>query len=193
MEGTVPGIGIEPDFVQTAFSLVANQISQPVATAKGIYLLKLKEKKDSYIPTFEKAKASAEKFLRQKKAADLASEEAKEYLAKLKDIYKAEPSNFNFKKTLESSSLVYKESPLFNYGQYIPDIGVSKEFLDQAFGLRDENKHFGFVSTEQGSYIMILLETIPIDEKKFAEEKENFKEELLQKKKEIAFNNFFWN
>ncbi|MBM3247907.1 MAG: hypothetical protein FJZ10_00555 [Candidatus Omnitrophica bacterium] len=191
LEGTVPGIGIELDFVQTAFSLVANQISKPVATAKGIYLLKLKEKKDSYIPTFEEAKASVEKVIKTKKAMELASGKAKEYLAKLEDIHKTNPNNFNFQKTLESEALAYKESPLFNYGQYIPDIGVSKEFLDEAFGLRDKNKVFGFVSTEQGSYIMRLLEAVPIDEKKFTEEKEAFKEKLLQQKKEIAFNNFF--
>lgn len=191
MEEPIPGLGVEFEFIQTAFNLEDGQISKPITTSKGIYLLKLKESKDSYIPTFKEAKASVEKVIKTKKAMELASAKAKEYLAKLESIYKTNPNNFNFQKTLESGSLNYKESPLFNYGQYIPDIGVSKEFLDEAFSLRDMNKNFGLVSTEQGSYILKLVEAIPIDEKKFTEEKEAFKEKLLQQKKEVAFNNFF--
>ena len=193
LDEPVPGLGVEPDFIQIAFSLRDNRISEPVLTSKGIFLLKLKEKKDAYVPNFEEAKSAVEKVLKTNKALQLASAKAKEYLAKLEEIYKSDPSRFNFRKALESDSLNYKVSPLFNYGQYIPDIGVSKDFLDEAFGLKDKNKPFGFVTTATGSYIMDLVESVPIDEKKFTQEKEAFKEKLLQHKKEVAFIISFWN
>lgn len=190
-EEPIPGLGIELEFIQSAFNLKDNEISKPVKTAKGIYLLKLKEKKDSYLPEFSEAKPWVEKVIKRQKALKLAYDQAKEYLAKLEDISKTDPANFNFKKTIEADSLNYKESPLFNYGQYITDIGVSKEFSEEAFSLKEKTKVLGLVSTEQGSYIMRLEDFVPIDEKKFSQEKEDFKKKLLQLKKDEAFNKFF--
>jgi peptidyl-prolyl cis-trans isomerase D len=187
----IPDLGLQFEFNQAAFSLEDNQISKPVQTNKGIYILKLKEKKDSYIPTFEEVKDSVENILKHKKAAELAKNKAKEYLAKFQEVYRSNPNSFNFKKIVEMETLNYAQTPLFKHGEYVPDVGASKEFNEEAFSLKNKTKPFGFVSTQQGTYIIKLEEFIPIDEEKFAKEKEEFKNRLLQKKKDKVFNKFF--
>lgn len=188
---TVPALGLNFQFNQVAFSLKEKQISQPVKTNSGIYILKLKEKKDSYIPNFEEAKKSVEETLKNKNAAKLAEDKAKEYLAKLEELYKNNPAAIDFKKSAESEELTYNQTPLFSYEEYVPDIGISKSFSDEAFALRDTNKIFGFASSDRGSFILKLEEFVPIDEEKFKKEEEDYKEKLLQKKKDLEFNKFF--
>jgi len=187
----VPGFGLQYEIIQAAVSLENNQVSNPVETIKGIFILKLKERKPSYIPTFEEAKPSVEDILKNQKALQLAENKAKEYLAVLKENYENHPKSFKMKNSAESESLNYAQTPLFKYGEYISDIGTSKELSDEAFSLKGETKIFGFVSTSKGSYILKLEEFVTIDEKKFVQEKETFKEWLLQKKKDETFNIFF--
>ena len=188
----LPELGIQFDFIQTAFSLKTGQISEPVLTTKGIYILKLKEKKDSHIPTFEEIKESVEKTLKSKKATKLAKEKTKEYLVQFEEAYKNNPNKFDLKKAAKRESLSYQQTPLLKLGEYIPDVGASEDFLDEAFSLKeDESKALGLVSTEQGAYIIKVEEFVPIDEKEFEEVKKEFKNKLLQNKKDEAFNKFF--
>ncbi len=73
---------------------------------------------------------------------------------------------------------------------YIPEIGPAKEFIDIASSIK-----IGSISkplkTLQGWVILEPLELNPIDEAKFMEEKDKFKENLLTNRKEEEFNKYF--
>lgn len=187
----IPGFGLQFEIIQAAANLSAEAISNPIEIPKGIYLLKLKEKKASYIPLFEEAKPSVEQVIKSQKAKLVAENKAKEYLAKLEEVYKTNPGGFNLENMAKRDSLIYTQTPLFKFGEYVPDIGASEEFSKKAFNLKDGNKILDLVSAAKGSYILKLEQFIPIDENKFTKEKEAFKEGLLFKRKDNAFNQFF--
>jgi peptidyl-prolyl cis-trans isomerase D len=187
----IPGFGLEFEIIQAAANLSSEAISNPIEIPKGIYLLKLKEKKASYIPFFEEAKPSVEQIFKNQKAQKLTEDKAKEYLSKLEEVYRADPGDFNLENTAKNDSLNYAQTPLFKFGEYVPDIGASQEFSKKAFNLKDGNKILDLVSTTKGAYILRLEQFVPIDENKFAKEKDAFKEGLLFKRKDDAFNQFF--
>jgi len=62
-------------------------------------------------------------------------------------------------------------------------------FWNSAIKLKD-NQISSVLSNEQGYYIIKLKSIKPIDEKKFAEEKDDFGKQLLSSKKNEAFNKF---
>lgn len=190
-QGPITDIGWSNEFLEASFSLKQNEISQPLTTSKGVYILKLKEKKDSYIPGLREAEKDVRKILIAKKSLELAEAKAKETLEKINKIFKGS-KKIDFVKLSKILGLEIKNTSLFKYGEYIPAIGVAKEFRDAAFALKNkESKISDIVSLPQGFCILKLEEYQGIDEKKFASEKEGFKTGLLDKKKKDFFNNYF--
>ncbi len=190
-QGPIPAIGWSNEFLETAFNLKPQEISPPLETPKGIYILKLKEKRDSYIPDLVEVESEVKKILIFEKSSELAQAKAKESLEKIRKIQKAN-KKIDFAKLAKSFEVELKTTPLFKYGEYIPTIGIAKEFQDAAFSLRDsKDKISEVISLPAGFCILKLEENQKIDEKKFGQEKENFKKELLDKKKKEAFNSFF--
>lgn len=189
--GPIPAIGWSNEFWETVFSLKPQEISKPLETPKGIYILRSKEKKDSYIPVFGEVETEIKKILSSKKALELAEDKAKQALEKIRTIYKTS-KKINFTKLSQFFSLETQTTPLFKYGEYIPNIGIAKEFQDAAFKLKDsKDKVSGIISLPTGFCILKLEGNQEIDEKKFIQEKEEFKKAQLDKKKKEAFNSFF--
>ena len=190
-KGPVPDIGWSYQFIQTAFNLGANQISEPIKTQKGCYILKLKEKKDSYIPDIKETKEKISNTLKQKKAKELAKTKAKEYLQTILEIYRTTPKELDLDELAQQWHAKAEQAPLFNRQSYIPNIGISKVFTDVAFALKDKEEPFDVVTTERGTFIIRLEEYIPVDKDRFLKDKESFKTKILKNKKNEFFNNFF--
>jgi len=190
-EGPVPDMGWSYEFIQAAFNLNSNQISKPVQTKKGCYVLKLKEEKDSYIPDIEEVKEKISDILKHKKAKELAKTKGKEYLDAILEIYRVNPENVNFNNLAKEWNAETNTTSLFNRQDYIPNIGRSKDFIDKAFSLREKQEPFDIVSTEKGTFIIKLEEFILVDEDKFSRERESFKVKILKNKKNESFNKFF--
>ncbi|MFC1703239.1 SurA N-terminal domain-containing protein [Candidatus Omnitrophota bacterium] len=190
-EGPVKGFGWNFEFIELAFQLQENQISQPIETPKGYYLLRLKEKKEAHLPELKDVKQRIETILRDRKARELAEKKADAHHAQLQELFDASPESFDFNKSAQTLSLEVKQTPLFTYGKYVPDIGASEEFSETAFGLLEPDSTFELTQTQKGFYIIALDEHIKADEETFSEEKEQFQSQYLQKKKYDEFNKFF--
>ncbi|MDP3014592.1 MAG: peptidyl-prolyl cis-trans isomerase, partial [Candidatus Subteraquimicrobiales bacterium] len=178
-----PGVAFE--IIQTALMLKGKQFSNPVLATTGCFIVRIKEEKDSYLPDFAEAKLKVEKILLQQKSRKLAEEKAKQIHDKINLKVK------NLSGWAAEFNLKVNQTPLFKLGEYLPNVGPSVEFQNAAFGLKDKNKISEVVSAPQGFYILKLDEFIPIDELKFKDEKNVFKEKLLEEKKKEFFNNFF--
>ncbi len=190
-QGPVPAIGWSKEFLETAFNLKAQEISAPLETSKGIYILKLKEQKDSFIPGLAEMEPDIKKILDFKEAYGLAENKAKEASEKIRTILKA-AQKIDFAKLAKSFTVEAQITPFFKYGDYIPNIGVAKEFQEAAFKLKDSpDKVSGVISLPREFCILKLEEYAGIDEKKFAQEKEEFKKSQLEKQKKEYFNKFF--
>jgi hypothetical protein len=93
----------------------------------------------------------------------------------------------SFVKSAGKLSLAIKETEEFTRFSYISGIGQSAAFTQAAFGLVP-GEISGLIGIPNGYCILSLKELIPVDEEKFAQEKEKFAEELLAKRQEESFN-----
>lgn len=110
----------ENELVARAFTLKQGELGGPVETAKGIYLLKVVEKKAAAVPPLAEVKGQVEAKLLEVKAAELAKKKAEETLAQL-----------------AKGGVATKESGSFGYSAAgnVPGIGTSPELMEAAFAL----------------------------------------------------------
>lgn len=168
----VPGIGWSPEILNLLSKLKIGQYSPAIQTGRYYYILRLKEKKEAYIPDFEKLKDKVKERFIKYKSTKLAKDKIEECLANLKEC------------GLKSGSTGY-----FKYGSYIEGIGASDILWLKARELK-EGEFSNIITMPSGFYIIKLKSGIPIDEKKFEKEKAEFSQKLLAQKKEEYFAQF---
>lgn len=178
----IPGIGFSRQFVEEAFILAGDEISDIIITSQGLYIISLKEKKASYIPSFEEVKTEAEEGARKIKAGELAGEKAEEVLAKIKRL--------SFEESAGELSLNIEKSGPFARRDYVSHIGAAPEFPSLTADLK-AGEISKVVSTPEGYAIFRIDNIEAADEEKFFEEKEEFKNRLLAQKKEDYFQVWF--
>ena len=189
MEQPNLNIGWSFELLQRAFNLEANQISEPIETSKGYYILKLKEKRDSYVPDYQEVEQKVNDALILEKARKIAQQKGDDYLNQIKDKLEKNPQ-IDFNAVANSLGLKVDQTPLFSRSQYLPTIGLSKEFQEVAFSLDDKHKISGLVETVKGYCILYRDKYVPIDKDKFEKEKEEFRNDLLTQIKNKVFNSF---
>lgn len=177
-------IGLSFEFLNTAFSLKTGQVSNVIKTPKGYFIIKVKEKKQAYVPALEEVKEKVEQALIQEKSWQLAESKAEQLLSQIKEIMQQE--ELDFIKTAEKLSLTVKETEKFTRASYISGIGQSVEFSQAAFALKP-GEVSEVTAVPNGYCLLSLKGTVPIDEEKFAEEKEEFAQKLLNRKKDIFY------
>jgi parvulin-like peptidyl-prolyl isomerase len=182
----IPGIGWSPQIFSLVSKLKTGQYSAPIYTDKYYYILKLKEKRDAYIPDFEIIKEKVKQALISEESKETAKEKMRGCLKKIKELdFKA----VNFEGIAKEYGLKYGFTDLFKYGSYIEGIGASDRFWTAASGLK-EKQISELIETPEGFYIIKLKSRVPLDEKKFSGEKAGFSEKLLLQKKQEHFLKF---
>ncbi len=185
LDQPIPGIGWSPEIVDTISKLNIGSFAPPIHTQKGWYVLKLKEKKASYVPGFEEAKAEVKQKLILNKSRQVAKGKIDNALSQLQSIGgTVKPADFD--RIAKSLGLKSSSTELFKRSAYIQGLGASDNFYDAAWKLGKE-KVSGVVDSEQGFYIVMLKDTVPVDEEKFKKEEKDFTEALLKRKKEDSF------
>ncbi|MCX5703284.1 MAG: peptidyl-prolyl cis-trans isomerase, partial [Candidatus Omnitrophica bacterium] len=185
----IPGIGWEPEILNLISKLKVGQFSPPIHIDKNYYILRLKERKETYIPDFEKVKEKAREKLIQDKSKKLAEDKINETLKLLKEAYGSDPKLINFDKIAKERGLKSDSTKFFKYGSYIEGIGGSDIFWEVAGKLK-EGEPSGIIAIPSGFYIIKLKDRIPVDEKKFQSEKAEFSQKLLSQKKGGYFAKF---
>lgn len=185
----IPGIGWSPQVMDMIAKLKTGGFSPPIRIDKYYYILRLKEKKESYVPDFETIKDKVRERFIKDASSEVARGKIENCLKKLKEQYQNKPKSVDFDKTARIHSLKSGSTSLFKYGSYIEGIGASDDFFIEAQKLKD-NEFSGIIDTPSGFYIVKLKSVLPVDEKKFAEEKTEFAERLLLQKKVEYFGKF---
>lgn len=178
----IPGIGWSPEVFALISKLKIGQFSPPIHTDKYFYILKLKEKKEAFIPNFEDIKDKAQEAYLKEKSTELAR-------LKIEEALKGLGASNDFKKIAKVTRLKSESTALFKFGSYIEGIGASDNFWVAAQHLK-ENKFSGIISMPSGFYIIKVKSKIPIDQKKFQSEKTDFAQNLLQQKRQEFFSKF---
>jgi len=182
-------IGWSFSVLQNIFSMQQGEISRMLETPKGFQFIQLLEIKDAHIPEYIQAKDKVKEAWDQEEAKKIAKREAEKYLG----IILEEANKYkrpDFAKIASDLNLKIEQTPVFTRGQYLPGIGISKDFQDTSFSLTDEKKISHVVETEKGHCILHLDSALPVEEDQFAAQKEGFREEILQQRKNASFSNF---
>lgn len=188
-EETAQKTGLPLEVLQRALSLEQNKISGPIETSGGFYIIQLKEKKDSSIPSFEEAGGKVEDIVLTKKSQEITKQKADEILKKIKEQLSSNPQN-KFTDMTAALNLKAAQTETFTRGQYLPTIGFSKEFQETAFSLNENNNLSDVIELAKGYAILSFVARPGIDQEKFAKEKEEFAKRVLLAKKNEAFSNF---
>lgn len=176
-----------PELVDKIFNMKQGQYSPAFETPDGWEIVRIKEVKDSYIPSFDSIKEEVKTSLLTDKGYSLAKTKAD---AALKTIQEGLKGNKSFKELAEEVGAKVDETPLFSRGEYIANNGLIAEFQEVTLKLNMKNRLSDVISTAQGPAIVYLNDVEGIDEKQFEADKTNFKEMLLAQKRSQAAAEF---
>ena len=175
--------------IQKIFEIPPGEIIGPIETAQGYQILKIRAQKDSYIPDYAEAKDKVQKVWLNKQAKILAKQQAEKALSTIQEII-IQYKRPDFAHISKEAHLEMQQTPLFTRGQYLPTIGISKDFQDTAFSLTEKARLSNVVDIEKGYAILFLDSIVPVDKETYQQEKDSFAEELLSERKNIEFNNY---
>ncbi len=189
MEQPDLALGWSYELLIKLFQMDKNAVNDPFETPRGMLITQVKGKKDAYIPEYKDITRKVTEALRKDKAKAIARAKTEEYLKLVQDAF-ARTELKDFAQTVKSLGLEVRQTPIFGRGEYLPLVGISKEFQDAAFALTEQNNLSGVVATETGYSVVHLDSRVPADEKQFEEKKQSLSEKLLNERRTQAFNDF---
>ncbi len=178
-EDPVPGLGAAPQVAVEAFKLADNALSDAVNSPRGPVYIMVTGKKDPYVPALDEVKARVREDVVRNKARDLSRERGTAIAAALRGAK-------DFAAAAKAQGLEAKSSELIARETALPDVGVSPEVDKIAFSLP-----VGGVSepiaTSDSTVIVKVTERKDVTAEEFAQQKETFRETLLNERR----NKFF--
>jgi peptidyl-prolyl cis-trans isomerase D len=169
-------LATEAALIKKAFLLKDAEMAGPVETAKGIYALKLKERKPAAVPPLAQIRSAVEAAARQDKSKELAAQRAGEMQAALA-------------KNPAAGKLQETGSFSFNEQNSIPGIGVSKELMDAAFTLTAAAPTPKTATKIEQKWVVIRLKNRTVAKtEEFQKTREEIKKQLLPKKQQEALD-----
>jgi peptidyl-prolyl cis-trans isomerase D len=177
-------LGWPLETLKNLFSMRTGEHTDIITTPNSYDIIQLREIRPAYLPGYEEVKDDVKSAWIKYAAMNLSRIKAEESLTRF-------TSNNDFIKIAPTLNLTVLQTPSFTRGQYIPDLGPAPAFQQTAFSLTKESPLSGVTLTEKGYAILYLEEIIPIDEKKYEEEKQAFGLQILERKKMAAFDRYF--
>ncbi len=174
------------EFYRYAFSLAEKETSPLIQASDGVYALRVIQKKPSYTPDLNEVKEKVSEELKAIKAKEFAKKKIEEYKRKIDELLKGQ-SAAKLKTIAPLLPKELKTSAEFKRGGPIPDIGLEKNIIDTAFSLKPDQIS-GILETNSAYYIIAQEKFTGIDEEKYKQEKETYRKDLLERKKQSAFS-----
>ena len=178
----IPEIGRNPTFMSSAFSLKVGELSAVVSVPPNFYLLKMVDKKDSRLPSFEEIREDVRKKVIQAKSEEKARQVAEEVLKQVQ-------GGKRLKEAGQEKGLRVEETGLFTRtAGAIPKIGPSKDLMSQLSSLTDKNPVPKEVLKTKDAYFVVTLAALdPVDQNKFPAMKQNLERRLVSQKQDRFF------
>ena len=185
----IPGIGWSQEVSNMISNLRVGQFTHPIHADKNYFILKMKERKEAFIPELEKIKDKVKEVAIKERSSKLAKEKIDGCLKDLKELFKQNPKSADFEAYAKKIGLKYDHTKPFKFGSYIEGIGASDNFWTIGTGLKD-GEFSDYINMPSGFFIIKVKERIPVDQKKFEKEKAEFTGKLLSQKKQEYFAKF---
>jgi peptidyl-prolyl cis-trans isomerase D len=167
-----PALAGEAAVVKKALELKQGELGGPVETAKGIYILKAKERKAAVVPPLAEIKSAVEERAKAAKAVELAKKKAE-------DAAKQMSSN---------SAVKAQATGSFGYTAKgdIPAIGTSPEIMEAVFKLTAAQAPATPFKVGNRWYAVRVKSRVEAPKAQFDATKEDLKKKMLPKKQEEA-------
>lgn len=168
----------ETSLLKKAFELKQGELGGPIETAKGIYIFKVKEKKNAELPPLAQVRTAVEQQVHAIKAAELAKQKAV-------DAQKALATG--------GAGLKLMTTPAFTYNPKgdIPGIGTSKPLMEKAFELSTASAAAAEpILVGNRWYAVRLKQRTAAPQTDFAARKDEIKKQMLPAKQEEALNSW---
>ncbi|MBF0385485.1 MAG: SurA N-terminal domain-containing protein [Candidatus Omnitrophica bacterium] len=182
-------LGLPFDFINSLFKLKEKEYAVPEETEMGIIIAQIKEKKDSHVAVYEEVKDAAKDIVLTIDAEAIAIKKAEEAFVNLKNEMAKTTLN-DFTGSAKALGLKAGQTPLFTRGQYIPEIGISREFQDAAFALNNDKKLSDLVKIANGYCVLFLDKYEAADDSQYQKDKIQISAKLLEEKKNSTFMDF---
>lgn len=181
----IPEIGRHPSFYSVAFSLKVGEISTVQDISSNFYIIKMLEKRDSQIPSFEHVKDELRKKITKIKAKDKARKVSE-------DILKLVLEGKDIKDIAKEKGYSLEETGFFTRSQgVIPKIGPIGDSMRLIASLTEKNPVSNEpVETKDGFFIVKLLAYEPPDKSKFQSVRKELESRLTAQKQEEYFQNW---
>lgn len=164
----------ETEVIKRAFALKQGELGGPVETARGTYILKIKERQPAAVPPLARIKARVEPLAAEEKARQLAQKKADDALALLSN---------------GKSTLKMQETGIFGYSAKgeLPRIGVAPEVMEAAFNLTVAAPLAKTLYKIGDRWYLIKLKNrMELNSEDFPKQKEQIKQGLLPQKQQEA-------
>jgi peptidyl-prolyl cis-trans isomerase D len=176
--GQVAGdLGNGDAFENLAFQLRKGEVSAPTSVPKGQAIIQLVDIVPEHIATLDEVRARVEQDYRAEQAKVLAADKAKDFAARAK--------TGDFAKLAKAAGLTVKQSKEFTQQDFVEGVG-SGSMLPSAF-TTTVGETSGPIALGQNSVVFRLASHAAANEADFAQQKDRITEELLDRKRNLAF------
>lgn len=166
-------------FTQTAFALEVGEISLPTLIGTRYTIMKLLERRDSYIPPFDEVQVPVREALVQERSRELAQKQAEELLS-------AVQMGKSLEELAHGSDAQVEHTGLFTRNTTIPKLGRPQEFIREAFRMAVGESRL--VDLQGQPTIAVLTERTEFDAEAYAAEKAQVRQRVLRQKREQMFS-----
>jgi peptidyl-prolyl cis-trans isomerase D len=173
----VADLGSGDAFENLAFQLHKGEVGMPLSVPKGQAIIQLADLVPEHVPTLEEVRTRAEEDYRLDQSKVLAEDKAKQFAAQVK--------TGDFAKIAKADGLTAKESKDFTQQDFIEGVGSGSQ-LSAAFTL-PVGQTSDVLSLGGNNVVFRVLSHTPANEADFAGQRDQITEELLERKRSLAF------
>jgi len=183
----IPGIGNDDKLRQSLFSLEKGDVSELVELVNKFYIIQIADNQPSYLPELDEVRKKVEEDFRLHLAQIEAKSTAESFLAQLKE-------GKNWDELAKKNQLTPKSSDFITRNDVVPDIGYNPGLQEAAFSL-NENKKYpeDVLENARGAFVIRWEGKKGIDEKKYLEEKEDYRQSLTMARDQILIGGWLEN
>jgi len=185
----IPNVGSNTQLIiKRSFRAKEGEILPIYTTDTGYYVMKVSEIVEAGIPPFEEVENRVAGDVRKEMRAKYAEDYCNRVSENLKEGLNLNGAVNAVEDTLISTTV---KTATVNCTHSIPGLGSLNPLIIRVFTLENIGDNTGTVVTDNGSGIAVLLEKIPIDEKRFEEEKNQLKTKIENELKNALMTRYF--
>ncbi|MFH0855351.1 MAG: SurA N-terminal domain-containing protein [Candidatus Omnitrophota bacterium] len=176
-----PGIEWLASSPETLSKLERMKHSPPIQVGGAYYILRIKGRKNAYIPEFKSIIQKVREIIVNTEAWKLAEQKINRCAQELK--------SRDFNQAAKECGLKAKQTPPFKFGAQIPELGSSDIFWENAKSLKQgQDSHI--IKLASGFYIIKAKSFSARNETEYEKEKARYSQKILEQKQEDTFNQF---